>query len=158
MTNDRYDVIIRGATVYDGAGGMPAAGANPHPRLYGCFPRVLGRYARDQALLPLREAIGRMTGMPAATFRLPGRGVIRPGAYADLVLFDATVPPSALHQETRAIWDRIAGFWGDYMGPEGDDYQRLLIEPATERLLEIQPGRQVPDIGRGNGSFARRPA
>ncbi|MGL5838210.1 MAG: N-acyl-D-amino-acid deacylase family protein [Sphingorhabdus sp.] len=65
------------------------ADANPHPRLWGTFPRVLGHYARDHGLLPLTEAVHRMTGKPAAFFGLEGRGTITEGAYADLVLIDA---------------------------------------------------------------------
>lgn len=60
----------------------------PHPRLWGSFPRVLGYYSREAGLLPLHVAIHKMTGMPAARFRLARRGLIRPGFYADLVLFD----------------------------------------------------------------------
>lgn len=61
----------------------------PHPRCYGAFPRVLGRYVRDQKLLSLEEAIFKMTGLPAARLKLRDRGVLQPGAYADLVIFDA---------------------------------------------------------------------
>ena len=60
----------------------------PHPRLWGTFPRVLGRYARDEGLIGLEDAVHRMSGKPAAVFGLPGRGEVREGAYADLVLFD----------------------------------------------------------------------
>jgi N-acyl-D-amino-acid deacylase len=65
------------------------AAAKPHPRSYGTFPRVLGRYARDQALLSLAEAVHKMTGLPARRLRLADRGVLRAGAKADLVAFDA---------------------------------------------------------------------
>lgn len=60
----------------------------PHPRLWGTFPRVLGHYARDEKLMSLPEAVHRMTGRPAAQFKLKDRGAIRTGAFADLVLFD----------------------------------------------------------------------
>ncbi len=60
----------------------------PHPRCYGCFPRVLGRYCRELQLFSLETAIHKMTGMPAAQLGLAGRGAIREGHSADIVLFD----------------------------------------------------------------------
>jgi N-acyl-D-aspartate/D-glutamate deacylase len=62
--------------------------ANPHPRAYGAFARVLGTYVRDEGILPLEEAIRRMTSLPAENLRLDGRGRLREGAYADVVVFD----------------------------------------------------------------------
>ena len=62
--------------------------ANRHPRGAGTFPRVLGRYVRDQQWLTLPEAIRKMTSAPAARLRLEGRGRIQPGAIADIVLFN----------------------------------------------------------------------
>jgi N-acyl-D-amino-acid deacylase len=62
----------------------------PHPRLWGTFARVLGHYARDQGLFSLATAVHKMTGLTAARFGLPDRGVLKPGAFADMVLFDAT--------------------------------------------------------------------
>jgi N-acyl-D-amino-acid deacylase len=87
---DEADVrtVMRHPTTMIGSDGVPAAGAKPHPRLYGTFPRVLGRYARMEGLLPLEEAVYRMTGFPAAKFRLRERGLVRTGFYADLVVFD----------------------------------------------------------------------
>ena len=60
----------------------------PHPRSYGNNARVLGRYVRDEKLLTLEDAIRKMTSLPATTFQLKGRGVIKPGAWADIVIFD----------------------------------------------------------------------
>jgi N-acyl-D-amino-acid deacylase len=60
----------------------------PHPRSYGAFPRVLGRYTREQEVLGLEEAIFKMTGMPAARLGIADRGLLRPEAYADVVIFD----------------------------------------------------------------------
>jgi len=59
----------------------------PHPRAYGSFPRVLGRYVRD-GVLPLEEAVRKMTSLPAERFGLHGRGVIQRGAHADLTIFN----------------------------------------------------------------------
>ncbi len=78
-----------------GSDGLPHD-AFPHPRLWATFPRVLGHYVRDLALLSLESAIHKMTGRTAAVFGLADRGVIREGAFADLVLFDpATVRDAA---------------------------------------------------------------
>lgn len=60
----------------------------PHPRLWGAFPRVLGHYSRDEKLFPLTVAVHKMTGMSAARFQLDGRGLVKCGYYADLVMFD----------------------------------------------------------------------
>ena len=61
-----------------------------HPRGAGAYPKVLGRYVREQGLLSLQQAIRKMTWLPARTFGIKDRGVIRPGAFADLVVFDTS--------------------------------------------------------------------
>jgi N-acyl-D-amino-acid deacylase len=62
--------------------------SNPHPRAYGNFARLLGKYARDEKLLSLAEAVRRLTSLPAANLKLPKRGYLRPGYFADMVVFD----------------------------------------------------------------------
>lgn len=66
----------------------PLSFGKPHPRSYGTFPRVLGRYARDECLFPLEEAVRKMTSLAASRLGLRDRGVVREGAWADLVVFD----------------------------------------------------------------------
>jgi N-acyl-D-amino-acid deacylase len=66
----------------------PDAGGKPHPRAYGTFPRVLGRYVREEKLMPLEHAVRKMTSMPASKIGLERRGIIREGFYADLVVFN----------------------------------------------------------------------
>jgi N-acyl-D-amino-acid deacylase len=67
-----------------------------HPRAYGNFARLLGRYVRDEKVIPLEEAIRRLTGLPAANLELTDRGRLIPGAFADVVVFDpATIADRA---------------------------------------------------------------
>lgn len=66
-----------------------AVGDKPHPRLWGTFPRVLGRYSRDLGLFPLETAVWKMTGLTASRFALAGRGVLAVGNHADVSIFDA---------------------------------------------------------------------
>ncbi len=61
----------------------------------------------------------------------------------------------ALNAETRRIWNTNAAFWDEFMG-DGNQFQRLLVGPATERLLELRPGEEVLEIACGNGVMARR--
>ena len=61
---------------------------NPHPRIYGTYPRVLGRYVREEGILTLEEAVRKMTTFPAQRLGLHNKGVLRPGADADIVVFD----------------------------------------------------------------------
>lgn len=84
-----------------GSDGLPTSG-KPHPRLYGTFPRVLGRYVRDEGLMSFEEGVRRMTSLPAKKFRLGDRGEIRVGAWADLVVLDpAAVADLATYEEPR---------------------------------------------------------
>jgi len=94
-----------------GSDGLPHD-AFPHPRLWGTFPRVLGHYARDLGLFSLEVAVHKMTGHTAGVFGMADRGVIRPGAYADLVLFDpATVRDAADFQHPTRPAEGILETW-----------------------------------------------
>jgi N-acyl-D-amino-acid deacylase len=86
-----------------GSDGLPHDD-HPHPRLYGTFPRVIGRYARDLGLFPIATAIHKMTGLPAKVFHLADRGRLAAGAFADLVVFDpAAIIDRATYDEPRQI-------------------------------------------------------
>lgn len=85
--------------------GAPAAEgvflkSNTHPRAYGTFARVLGKYSREDGVVPLHEAIRRMTSLPATNIGIRGRGLLAEGQYADLVVFDQeTVTDHATFEE-----------------------------------------------------------
>jgi N-acyl-D-amino-acid deacylase len=97
------DASVRGFT------GVTARGV-PHPRAFGTFPRVFGRFVRGRRVLALEEAVRRMTSLPAEIFGLRDRGVVAPDAFADLVLFD----PEAIRD--TATYER------PYAAPEGIPY------------------------------------
>jgi len=63
--------------------------SNNHPRAFGTFARVLGKYSRDEGIIPLEEAIRRMTSLPAANIQIRERGRLKEGYFADVVVFDA---------------------------------------------------------------------
>jgi N-acyl-D-aspartate/D-glutamate deacylase len=78
----------------------PLSFGKPHPRSYGTFARVLGRYARDERVLTLVDAVRKMTVLTASRLRLRDRGVLREGAAADIVVFDpATVLDVATYDD-----------------------------------------------------------
>ena len=62
--------------------------SNPHPRTYGTFARLLGKYVRDEKIIPLQEAIRRLTSLPAGNLKLDSRGLLKTGYFADVVVFD----------------------------------------------------------------------
>jgi N-acyl-D-aspartate/D-glutamate deacylase len=76
----------------------------PHPAAYGTFPRILGEFVRERGLIPMEEAVRRMTSWPAEILGLEGRGRIREGAAADLVILDPdTVGSDATFEEPRRL-------------------------------------------------------
>ena len=84
-------------------------GAKPSPRTYGSFPRVLGQFVREEALLSLEEAVRSMTSAPAARLGLRDRGMLRDGHVADLVMFDPRrIRSNATYDEPRQFPDGVA--------------------------------------------------
>jgi N-acyl-D-amino-acid deacylase len=88
MSEEDVRTVIAHPESMIGSDGLPHD-VHPHPRLWGTFPRVLGRYVRDERVLSLEAAVHKMTGHSASRFNLADRGVLRAGAHADLTLFDA---------------------------------------------------------------------
>jgi N-acyl-D-aspartate/D-glutamate deacylase len=129
------------------AGAAMNAGATdglglPHPRSYGTFPRILGRYVRDEGVLTLEEAVRKMTSWPATRMRLQDRGLLREGFRADVVIFDLE------RVRDRATYDEPMLF------PEGIEWVLVNGEVVIEeggRHTGARPGHAL----RGPGSDAR---
>jgi N-acyl-D-amino-acid deacylase len=86
--------------------------SNPHPRAYGNFARLLGKYVRDEKLVPLGEAIRRLTSFPATTLGLRHRGALEPGYHADTVVFDpATITDHATFEDPHQLATGVVHVW-----------------------------------------------
>jgi N-acyl-D-aspartate/D-glutamate deacylase len=134
---DMCRILAHPATMI-GSDGLPND-PRPHPRLWGTFPRVLGRYSREERLLTLSEAIRKMTGMPAQRFGLAQRGLIREGYAADLVLFDpAKIVDTATFQDPVRPAEGIVSVWVNGIlsysaeGTTGDRAGRFLPRGSTQ--------------------------
>ena len=107
-----------------------------HPRTYGAFARVLGKYVRDEGALPLEEAVRRLTALPASNLRLSDRGLLTPGYCADVVVFD----PERI--EDRATYD------------EPHRYATGVVHVAVNGTLVVRDGEHT---GALPGRFVRGP-
>jgi dihydroorotase/N-acyl-D-amino-acid deacylase len=102
----KYPWVIIGT---DAGGVDPDSSTNVvHPRAYGTYPRILGRYVREQHLFTLEEAVRKMSGAVAARLALRDRGLLREGMYADVVVFDDSTimdlaTPEKPHQISRGV-------------------------------------------------------
>ena len=83
-----------------------------HPRAYGNFARLLGKYVRDEKVIPLEEAIRRLTSLPAATLRIKERGQLAPGYFADVVVFDpTTIADHATYEQPHQYATGVRHVW-----------------------------------------------
>ncbi|WP_345458702.1 N-acyl-D-amino-acid deacylase family protein [Actinoallomurus oryzae] len=108
-----------------------------HPRTYGTFARVLGHYCRERKLFSFTEAVRRMTSLPADTLRLSGRGRLRPGAYADIVVLD----PDRVAD--TATWDRPHSY---AVGVRHVTVNGTVVL-HDDRFTEARPGRRLRRAG-----------
>jgi N-acyl-D-amino-acid deacylase len=149
MDEDDVERILAHPLTMVGSDGL--AHDSAHPRLWGSFPRVLGRYVRERDLLPLEAAVHKMTGLPAARFGLAGRGHLVPGAVADVVVFDpqrvrdratfaAPLQPAA---GIEAVWvdGRLAH---DADGARDLHAGRVLRRGAAHRTAQPFPSPEPP--------------
>jgi dihydroorotase/N-acyl-D-amino-acid deacylase len=113
-----------GARAKDG----PLAGSKSHPRGWGSYPRILGRYVRDEKLMPLELAIHKMTGLPASNVGLQQRGLLRPGYFGDITIFDP-----------KTVIDR-ATFEDPNQYPIGINYV------IVNGQLEVDNGKRTPAL------------
>jgi N-acyl-D-amino-acid deacylase len=118
----------------------------PHPRSYGTFPRILARYVRDRGTLTLEDAVRKMTSWPATRMRLEGRGLIREGMWADLVIFDLD------RIQDRATYEEPTLF------PEGIDLVVVngqVVIDTDGAHTGARPGRVLYGPGRGAPAVRR---
>ena len=115
--------------------GPPTAGV--HPRAWGSAARILGKYVREERLLGLEEAVRKITSLPAGRMRLWDRGIVRPGAFADLVVFDpATIRDRATFENPRQYAEGVR-----YVAVNG----QLVVDEG--RITGARPGRALRGPG-----------
>lgn len=109
----------------------PSAGGKPHARAYGTFPRVLGKYVREEKLLTLEQAIKKMTSLPAGKIGLKSRGILKEGFWADVVIFD------------QAVIKDQATFDDPHQYPKGIEYVIVNAQVVVDhgRLTGVRPGK-----------------
>lgn len=109
-SEEDIETLLRTPGIVVGSDGV--YGGHPHPRLYGTFPRMLAEYVRTRKVLSLEECVYRMSTLPALIFNLTGRGFIRPGMQADLVVLDLTrVRDTATYQSPASFPEGIDAVW-----------------------------------------------
>lgn len=124
MCEEDVQTAMRHPAQMVGSDGLDTPG-RPHPRLWGTFPRVLGRYVRELGVLTLEQAVHKMTGKTAATFDLAERGLIKPGYRADICVFD----PDRVTD--RATWEAPT------RPPEG------IVHVICNGVFTLRDGRQT---------------
>jgi len=114
--NVRRQIKLPWVSFGSDASSMAAEGifikTSTHPRAYGNFARLLGKYVRDEHVIPLEEAIRKLTSLPAATLRLKERGRLAPGYFADVVVFDPkTIADRATYEKPHQYATGMRHVW-----------------------------------------------
>jgi N-acyl-D-amino-acid deacylase len=132
MSEEDVRTVMKHPLVMIGTDGIPTSG-RPHPRAYGTYPRVLGKYVREEKIFSLEEAIRKMTSLPAQKFGLKDRGMIAEGMIADLVIFN----PSTVQEKSTYL--------NPHENPVGIEYVLIggSIVLERRRLLDSQKGQVI---------------
>ena len=114
--NVRRQIALPWVSYGSDAGSMAPEGvfleSSTHPRAYGNFARLLGRYVRDEGILPLEEAVRRLTSLPAENLHLTERGALRTGYFADVVVFDPhTIQDHATFEKPHQYSTGVIHVW-----------------------------------------------
>jgi hypothetical protein len=129
--------------------------SSTHPRAYGTFARLLGKYVREEKLIPLEEAVRKLSGLPATNLGLSGAGFLKPGMFADVVVFDpATIADRATYKEPHqyAVGMRHVFVNGVQVLKDGEH------TGALPGRAVYGPGRVTPHArSAGDGSDGRSP-
>jgi predicted amidohydrolase YtcJ len=151
MNEDEVREVMRHefvATASDGSAHVPNSGDQPHPRAYGTFPRKI-RYALDEKILTLEQAIRSASGWPAEILHLPDRGVIRPGAFADLVVFDPkTFRDAATFDHPTRYAPGVAYLFVNGVGVIADGKPEKKLPGRALRLNRDGPADLILKLGR----------
>jgi N-acyl-D-amino-acid deacylase len=138
MSEDDIEKIMSSEFVMMGSDGLPASGARIHPRMTGTAPRILGRYVRERKVLSLEDAVRKMTSLPAQTFRLKEKGLLKPGFDADITIFD---PDTILDRST---------YEHPGLAPDGIHYVIVNGEIAVQpggKIMEAHSGKVLRHSG-----------
>ncbi len=141
----RHDFV---ATASDGSAHVSGGGDQPHPRSYGTFPRKI-RYALDEKVLTLEQAIRSSSALPAEILHLPDRGLIRPGAIADIVVFDpATFRDAATFDQPTRLAPGVAYLFVNGVAAIADGKPQDALPGRALRLTKDGPADLILKVGR----------
>jgi N-acyl-D-aspartate/D-glutamate deacylase len=143
------------ATASDGAGQELTSASVPHPRSYGCFPRKIGHYALGEKAISLEQALRSASGLPADILKLPERGYLKPGFYADVVVFDPkTIRDRATFDKPHQLATGVRYlFINGKLAIDDGKYTGALAGRVLRHALSFSSGSQ----NRGSGQGAGRP-